>query len=267
MTDRATDAWEVGRAYEPYMGRWSRRVAARFLQWLPSGPDAAWCDVGCGTGALAHAVLATARPARVVGVEPSEGFAAAALAATDDPRFEVRSGTATTIPAVGGEFDHVVSALVLNFLPEPIEGLAEMRRVTRAGGTIGGYVWDYAEGMQMIRVFWQAAGELDEEARRLDEGVRFPLCRPEPLHELLSSARLTDVEVRAVEIPTVFDDFDDFWRPFLGGQGPAPGYCASLPEERRADLRDALDARLRRDDRGRIALSARAWAFRGSVPE
>lgn len=267
MTDRAGDAWEISRAYEPYVGRWSRLVAAEFLRWLPTGQGAAWCDVGCGTGALAHAVLATAEPARVVGVEPSEGFAAAARAATDDPRFELRPGTAAAIPAAAGEFDRVVSALVLNFVPDPIEGLTEMRRVTRAGGTIAGYVWDYAEGMQMIRAFWDVAGELDEAARGLDEGVRFPLCRPGPLGELLSSAGLAEVQVHPLEVPTVFGDFDDFWRPFLGGQGPAPGYCMSLPERRRIELRDALDARLHRDDSGRIPLTARAWGYRGSVPD
>lgn len=267
MTDRAGDVWESSREYEPYVGRWSRLVAAEFLRWLPTRPDAAWCDVGCGTGALAHAILATEEPTRVVGVEPSEGFAAAARAATDDPRLELRSGTAAAIPAADGEFDRVVSALVLNFVPDPIEGLAEMQRVTRAGGTIAGYVWDYAEGMQMIRAFWNAAGELDEAAKDLDEGVRFPLCHPEPLHELLSSAGLVGVDVRPLVVSTVFGDFDDFWRPFLGGQGPVPGYCMSLPERRRIELRDALDSRLRRDDGGRIGLTARAWAFRGSVSD
>ena len=159
-----TDAWEIDPAYERYIGRWSRPVATQFLRWLATGPGGAWCDVGCGTGALAHAVLRTADPARVVGVEPSQPFAAAARAGTDDPRFDVRSGTAESIPADDGEFDRVVSGLVLNFVPHPIDGLAEMRRVTRTGGTVAGYVWDYAEGMQMIRAFWDAARELDEAA-------------------------------------------------------------------------------------------------------
>ena len=260
-----TDAWEIDPAYERYIGRWSRPVATQFLRWLAAGPDEMWCDVGCGTGALAHTVLRTAEPARVVGVEPSQPFAAAARAGTDDPRFDVRSGTAESIPAEDGEFDRVVSGLVLNFVPHPIDGLAEMRRVTRTGGTVAGYVWDYAEGMQMIRAFWDAARELDEAAADLDEGVRFPLCRPQPLRDALSTAGLAAAEVHPLDVPTVFSDFDDFWRPFLGGQGPAPGYCASLPAVRRDELRDLLDARSRRDEAGRIALTARAWAFRGTV--
>jgi SAM-dependent methyltransferase len=266
MPDRRDDAWEIGRAYEPYVGRWSRLVAAEFLPWLSTGGGAAWCDVGCGTGALAQTILAGDEPSRVLGVEPSAGFAAAARASIDDPRFELRAGTATAIPAADDEFDQVVSALVLNFVPDPFEGLVEMGRVTRAGGTVAGYVWDYAEGMQMIRVFWETAGELDDAALGLDEGARFPLCRPEPLVDLLGSAGLAQVQVHPLDVPTVFRDFDDFWRPFLGGQGPAPGYCAALPEAHRNELRDALDARLERDRDGRIPLTARAWAFRGSVP-
>lgn len=261
-----TDAWDVDPAYENYIGRWSRLVAPQFLRWLAAGPGDFWCDVGCGTGALAHTVLRLFDPAGVVGVEPSEPFAAAARAGADDPRFDVRAGTAEAIPAADGEFDRVVSGLVLNFVPHPVEGLAQMRRVTRAGGTVAGYVWDYAEGMQMIRAFWDAARELDESAATLDEGARFPLCRPQPLRDALSTAGLTDVAVHPLDVPTVFADFDDFWRPFLGGQGPAPGYCTSLPAGRRTALRDLLDERLPRDDTGRIALTARAWAFRGSVP-
>jgi hypothetical protein len=142
-----------------------------------------------------------------------------------------------------------------------------MRRVTRPGGMIAGYVWDYAEGMQMIRTFWDVASELDQAAGDLDEGTRFPLCRPEPVGELLSAAGLAEVRVRPPQVPTMFHDFDDFWRPFRGGQGPAPGYCMSLPEQGRTALRDVLDSRLRRDDSGRIPLTARARAFRGSVPD
>jgi SAM-dependent methyltransferase len=209
MTTRARDAWDIGRAYEPYVGGWSRLVAAEFLRWLPSDPPLCG-DAGCGTGALTHAVLATEKPIRVLGVEPSDGFAAAARAAIDDPRFEVRSGTAAAIPARDGEFDRVVSALVLNFIRDPAEGLGEMRRVTRPGGMIAGYVWDYAEGMQMIRTFWDVASELDQAAGDLDEGTRFPLCRPEPVGELLSAAGLAEVRVHPLQVPTMFHDFDDF---------------------------------------------------------
>jgi SAM-dependent methyltransferase len=266
MTDRPAEAWTSDQAYEPYVGRWSRLIAPRFLQWLPAGPPAAWCDVGCGTGALAHAILATEKPTRVLGVDPSERYLAAARRGTADLPFEAAVGSGTAIPASDGQFDRVVSALVLNFVPHPAEALAEMRRVTRPGGLIGAYVWDYAEGMQLIRTFWDAAIALDPTAVELDEGPRFPLCRPEPLRALFS-AGLVDVEVAPIEAPTVFADFDDLWRPFLGGQGPAPGYCVSLPEDARRALREQLRALVPHRPDGTIALRARAWAVRGQVPD
>jgi SAM-dependent methyltransferase len=160
-----------------------------------------------------------------------------------------------------------LSALVLNFVPQPDQALAEMRRVARPGGLIGAYVWDYAEGMQLIRTFWDAAIALDSAAVELDEGCRFPLCRPGPLRALFESAGLIDVQVTAIEVPTVFANFDDLWRPFLGGQAPAPGYCAALPEDRRHALRDQLRAMLPQQPDRSIHLAARAWAVRALVPE
>ena len=266
MADRPAEAWTSDEAYEPFVGRWSRVVAPRFLRWLPDGPQAEWCDVGCGTGALAHAILATENPVRVLGIDPSEGYLAAARRGLADLPFEAAVGSAAAIPAADGEFDRVVSALVLNFAPRPDEALAEMRRVTRPGGLVAAYVWDYAEGMQLIRAFWDAAIALDPAAAELDEGRRFALCRPDPLRALFGSAGLVDVHVAPIEVPTVFADFDDLWRPFLGGQGPAPGYCAALPEDRRDALRERLRAMLPQQADGTIPLEARAWAVRGHVP-
>jgi SAM-dependent methyltransferase len=262
----AADAWDSGQAYEPYMGRWSRLVAAEFLRWLPAAPSSAWCDIGCGTGALSHAILTTAEPSRVVGVDPSVAYLAAATARITDPRFEVREGSAAAIPAGDGEFDRVVSALMLNFVPDDSAALAEMRRVARQGGTVAAYVWDYSEGMGMLRAFWDAAVALDPAANELDEGRRFPLCRPEPLRELFASTGLLDVAVHSLDIATAFADFDDFWRPFLGGQAPAAGYCAGLPDDRRVALREHLRATLPRAADGTISLTARAWAVRATTP-
>jgi SAM-dependent methyltransferase len=265
MVSGPTDAWTSERAYEPYIGRWSRLVAPRFLRWLPGGTSLAWCDVGCGTGALAHAILTTTDPGRVLGIDQSEDYLAAARRGTGDGRFESAVGNASAIPAGDGEFDRVVSALVLNFVPQPDEALREMRRITRAGGVVGAYVWDYAEGMQLIRMFWDAAIALDPGAAELDEARRFALCGPGPLRSLFESAGLVAVEVAAIEVPTVFADFDDLWRPFLGGQGPAPGYCASLSDDRRSALRERLREVLPVHSDGSIALRARAWAVRGAT--
>ena len=133
-------------------------------------------------------------------------------------RFEV--GDAQALREAPASFDAVLSGLVLNFVAEPAEAVSEMARVARPGGTVAAYAWDYAEGMQMMRRFWDAAAELDPRARELDEGSRFPLCRPEPLADLFGTAALREIELRAIEVPTVFRDFDDYWPPFLGGQDP-----------------------------------------------
>lgn len=161
--------------------------------------------------------------------------------------------------------DVVVSGLVLNFVSEPPAALREMARVTANGGTIAAYVWDYSGKMDMMRVFWDAAVRLDPGAERLDEGVRFPLCRPEALTELFSGSGLREISVTALDISTKFSSFEDFWHPFLGGQSPAPTYAMSLDESMRARLRDRIQEQLPFEADGSLPLTARAWAIRGSV--
>lgn len=280
------DVWAVGDAYEAYVGRWSRRVAADFVPWLGVAAGRRWLDVGCGTGALTATVLAGADPARVVGVDPSVGFLAGARAVTGagsteaglagaastgvglagDARAAFVAGDARSLPLPDRRFDAIVSGLALNFVPEPGRAAAEITRVAAPGAVAAAYVWDYAEGMAMMRHFWDAAAELDPQAAGLDEGRRFPLCRPEPLRLLWTEAGLTDVEVRAIEVPTVFAGFDDFWRPFLGGQGPAPAYLATLDDARRDAVRDLVRGRLPSLVGGTIPLRARVWAVRGTAP-
>jgi SAM-dependent methyltransferase len=260
----APEVWSVGDAYEAYVGRWSRRVAEAFLRWLDLPAGGRWLDVGCGTGALTGTVLALADPAAVVGVDPSEGFLADARARIVDPRSTFRVGDARSLPRTDRPFDAVVSGLALNFVPDAHRAVAEFVRVAAPGGVAAAYVWDYAEGMAMMRHLWDAATDLDPAAAELDEGRRFPLCRPEPLRQLWTDAGLDAVTVRAIEVPTVFADFDDFWTPFLGGQGPAPGYVMSLAEDHRRALRDRLRARLPAGPDGSIPLTARAWAVRGT---
>ena len=262
---RPADAWASGAAYEPYVGRWSRLVARAFLAWLSVPPGGRWLDVGCGTGALSQTILDVAEPARVTGIDSSDGYVAYARARVPDARVQFRTGDAQALPEPSGAYDAAVSGLVLNFVPEPRRMVAEMARVTRAGGTVAAYVWDYAGQMQLMRHFWDAAVALDPAARERDEGVRFPLCRPEPLAALFRDAGLGAVAVRAIDVPTVFRDFEDYWSPFLGGQGPAPGYAMALGESHRAALRDHIRSRLPLRPNGAIHLVARAWAVRGVV--
>lgn len=263
IVSSVTESWSVGEAYELYMGRWSREVAAAFLTVLDVPARRRWLDVGCGTGALASAVLAVADPLELVGVDPSDGLLALAGARVRAPSCRFLVGDARSLPFPDRAFDVVVSGLALNFVPDAPQAVAEFARVCAPGGVVAAYVWDYAEGMAMLRYFWDAAVALDADSAAHDEGARFPICRPDPLSSLWRSAGLTNIRVDPVDIDTTFADFDDYWTPFLGGQGPAPGYVAALPEDRRGPLRDLLRARLPVSPQGSIPLTARAWAVRG----
>jgi SAM-dependent methyltransferase len=258
------DSWSGGNDYEDYDGRWSRRVAPEFVAWLAAPPGSRWLDVGCGTGALTEAVLLGASPAAIVGVDPSADFVRFAAAHVPDPRASFRQGNAQALPLDDAAVDVVVSGLVLNFVPDRTAALHEMQRVTRHGGTVAAYVWDYSDGMQMMAHFWDAAAELDPTSTALHEGSRFDFCRPAPLRDLFVGAGLLDVEIEPIVVPTVFAGFDDYWTPFLSGGAPAPSYAQSLGAEDRAALRQALADRLTPADDGSIRLSARAWAVRGT---
>ena len=262
---RVSDTWERGDPYEEYVGRWSRRVAPRFLSWLSLPGGLRWLDVGCGTGALCAAIAEHCSPSSLAGVEPAVGFLEAARRHLAG-RAELHHASAASIPLADASVDVVVSALVLNFVPDPGAALVEMARVASAGGTIGAYVWDYAGRMELMRFFWDAAVELDRGAASTAEGIRFPLCRPEALVQLFLDAGLDAPEAAAIDIPTPFRSFEDYWRPFLGGQGPAPAYAMSLDETARARLRERLRERLPVAADGSIPLTARAWAIRGTVP-
>lgn len=259
----AQQSWQSGEAYEPYVGRWSRRIARRFLEWLDPPPRGRWLDVGCGTGALTETILEMARPAWVRGVDPSREFVEFARARNTDPRAEFAVEDARRLSGEAGPYDNCVSGLVLNFVPTPAEALEAMKRVTRPGGWIAAYVWDYAEGMEMMRYFWDAAAEVDPGAASLDEGARFPICRPEPLRALWEEAGLREIRVLRLQIDSVFRDFDDYWTPFLGGQGPAPAYNMSLEAPARDAIKDLLRQRLPVESDGSIRLLARAWGVRG----
>jgi SAM-dependent methyltransferase len=257
------DSWDDGLAYDQYMGRWSRTIAAQFVGWLGVPHGGAWLDFGCGTGALSQTVLSTASPRLVIGCDRSPAYAAFAAAQDSDPRLTFVVAELPDLPGIDGGFDAVVSGLVLNFLPVPLDGLAAMAARTRRGGVVAAYVWDYGEGMGALRRFWDAASELDPTAALLDEGVQFPVCRRESFEQLFNQVGVRNVVFRSLEIPTVFRDFDDYWAPFLSGQGPAPGYVMQLPAKRRDQLRDLIRSRLPIRDDGTIRLSARAWAAMG----
>ena len=258
------DTWDQGDSYERYMGRWSRLIARTFIDWLalPAGYD--WLDVGCGTGALASAIAESAGPHRISGIDPSRAFIEAARRNLgEDP--DLRVGDARDLPFVESEFDAAVSGLALNFVADPAAAVGEMGRVTRGGGAVAAFVWDYGEGMEMIRRFWDAALPLDPMVAHLDEASRFPLCREEALFHLFAESGLQQVRATGLVISTTFAGFDDYWRPFLGGQGPAPSYVASLDERHRVRLETRLRKGLPIEGDGNIHLTAKAWAVAGIV--
>ena len=260
------DAWQLGDSYEAYMGRWSRPIAARFLDWLDAPQAKDWLDVGCGTGALSSAILQQCRPNSLIAIDASEGFVAKARQAVQSPIAEFKVGNAEALPLDQASRDVVASALVLNFVPDRVKALSEMKRVVRPGGTIGLYVWDYpGGGVEFMHAFWTAAISLDPGASDLSEDRRFPFCTPEGLTDLAGKAGLDAVESTAIESQSVFRDFEDFWHPFTLGAGPAPGYCVKLDPDARQRLRDKLEQTLPRREDGSIALNTRAWAIKARV--
>lgn len=265
MQDKAKSSWESGEAYERYVGRWSRKVAIEFLRRLAQPHGLIWADIGCGTGALLSAILAMCEPAQVYGIDASDNFIAQARLRISDPRASFRVADATRLPLDAGACDATVSSLMLNFVSDHEAAVREMVRVTRPGGVVASYVWDYAGGMQMMRLFWEAAGEVTPEDAKLDEGQRFPICQPEPLAALFTSAGLKTVSVDAIDIPTVFENFDDYWAPFLGKTGAAPTYLASVSDAVQEQIQMRLRSRLAMPDDGPITLTARAWAVQGIV--
>jgi SAM-dependent methyltransferase len=264
MSEPAMEAWFSARAYEQFVGRWSRKIAPEFLRWLGLPAGLRWSDIGCGTGALTSAILDAGAPALVRGLDAAAGFVSAARRAIRDPRVHFACGDAMRLPWARATDDAAVCGLVLNFVPDPAAMVREMARVTKAGGTVAAYVWDYAGGMQMVRHFWNAAIAVTPGDVALDQGERFPLCQPGPLATLFEGVGLESVTAGAIDIPTVFRDFDDYWTPFLGRTGAAPTYLAKVSDEVRERIRQHLAARLAPTG-GPIALSARAWAVRGVV--
>ena len=254
-----------GDAYERFMGRWSRALAAAFTGFAGVRVGETILDVGSGTGALAEAVAASNASARVIGIDPAASYVAFAQARHGSARVQFEVGDAQRLRFPDGHFDRTLSLLVLNFIPDRSRALREMIRVTRAGGTVASAVWDYGDGMEMLRVFWDETGALDPSAAAHDER-HMPLSRAGELVAFWREHGLGQVSGQAIEISMRFTSFDDYWQPFLEKQGPAGDYLATLAPDARARLRERLRLRLLGHGRDRpIDLRARAWAVRGTV--
>ena len=265
MSDGSQAMWTDAEAYEDYIGRWSRPVAAEFLDWLGVPPQGDWLDIGCGTGALTGAILERCAPDRVDAFDLSPSFIEYARAHIGDRRVEFRIGDACALPSADASVDAAVTGLSLNAFPDPAKAVAELARCARPSAVVAAYVWDFDGGMELLRLFWESANELDPEADRDRNNRGFALCDREPLAALFSGAGLRDVEVRAIDGRARFTDFDDYWRPFLRGGAPGQVHVASLDEPRRARLRQHLRERLPIASDGSISLLTRAWAVKGTV--
>jgi SAM-dependent methyltransferase len=254
----------AGEAYERLMGRWSRPLAGLFVTFVSLADGDAVLDVGCGTGAITSAVAASRPSARITGVDPSATFVAHAHErARGRIRFVVGDGR--QLPLMASAFDGTLSLLVLNFIPDRERAVREMIRVTRPRGTVAAAVWDYGDGMQMLRLFWDEAVARDPSIAARDER-NMPLCRRGELAGLWRAQGLEAVDEQPLTVDMRFESFDDYWLPFLEGQGPSGAYAASLSTSDRTDLEERLRRRLHVSAHGGpIVLQARAWAVKGVV--
>ena len=251
--------------YERFMGRWSRQLAPQYLAFAGAKDGDKVLDIGTGTGSVASTIAAKLPSSQVVGIDPSAAFIEAARnnARSNRERFEV--GDAQALALDDGSFDQVMSLLVLNFVPDPQKAIAEMRRVTRAGGTVSACVWDYNAGMQMLRFFWDEVVALDPSMEPKDER-HMKVSREGQLGQLWRQAGLGEVREQALTIEQQFTSFDDYWDPFLKGAGPGGAYVVSLGDEPRKRLEARMRKRLLGDRAdGAFTLKAKVWCVRGSV--
>jgi len=237
-------------------------MAPKFLEWLNPSQDLDWIDIGCGTGALSESISKNHYPTSISCVDPSESFLEKTKDRIGNSCITIKS-KADEIPLDNQCSDIVVSGLALNFFPEPDKAINEMKRVLRNKGVIAAYVWDYSGRMDMLRYFWDNARKIDSSAATLDEGARFPICSEENLNILFNDSGLKSVITTSIDIDTRFDSFDDFWKPFLGKQGPAPSFYSNLEDAKQKKVVELIREALPINSDGTVNLIARAFAVRG----
>ena len=257
-----------GDSYELIMGRWSRRLAGQFLDFADLTDGGQILDAGCGTGALTADLLQRTTTAEIVGVDISEAYVAYAQAAIQSPRVRFETGDLTQLIFADELFDQVFSQLVLLFVPEAERAIHELKRVTKAGGLIAATAWDVSGGLVFNRIFWDAAAILDPQAETLRQrAFTRPLTRPNELAQAWRAAGLTDVRPGELTIRTEFSSLDDFWAPFVGGDGPVPAYFRQTAPDMQNRIKDAVHrAYLGGDDDGPRSYAATAWVVSGRKP-
>jgi SAM-dependent methyltransferase len=245
--------------YDRFVGRYAPQLSAALIAAAGVRAGDRGLDVGCGPGGLTRALADLVGAESVAAIDPSHSFVEACRQRV--PGADVREGAAESLPFDDDAFDAALSQLVVNFMRDADEGVGEMRRVTRPGGVVASCVWDYADGMTMLRAFWDGAREVDPAAP--DEST-MRYSSEAALGELWRRAGLTGVETGALDVEASYDDYDDCWQPFTAGIGPAGAFTASLDDERREALRLAVFNKLG-EPQGPFTLTARAWYARGVV--
>jgi SAM-dependent methyltransferase len=243
--------------YDRFVGRYAPQLSAALVEAARVRAGDRVLDVGCGPGGLTRALAELVGAENVAAIDPSTSFVAACRQRV--PGVDVREGAAEALPFDSRMFDAVMSQLVVNFMRDADAGVAEMRRVTREGGRVAACVWDYADGMTMLRAFWDGARAVDP-APPDESTMRY--SNEAELGDLWQRSGLRDVETGALDVEAAYEDYDDYWVPFTGGVGPAGAFTASLDEERREALRQAVFQELG-EPRGPFTLTARAWYARG----
>jgi SAM-dependent methyltransferase len=257
-----------GDGYELQMGRWSRRLAEPFLDFCGCCGGEIILDAGCGTGALTAAILQRSKTARISGVDFSDAYVEHARQTIHDSRAQFSVGDICALTHESASFDRVLALLVLHFVPEAGEAVAELCRVARPGATVGATVWDSRGGFVANRMFFDAAGALfpsGNEARA--RNYTRPMTKPGELANAWRAGGLTDVRDTMLTIRMEFGSFDDYWMPYEGKDGPGAQFLATLKAEERERLRNVVRAAyLDGDPDGPRSYAATAWAVKGVVP-
>jgi SAM-dependent methyltransferase len=265
----ATSSYQAsdGGAYEGFIGRWSRRVANRIVQVTEPGAEGALLDVGCGTGSMTAALVSAYPGRRIVGLDVAEPYLAYARARTDCAGAEFLKGDALALDFPDASFAGAYALIALNFMSDPLKAAREMARVTKPGGTLVVAAWDFRGGLVYQRMLWDTAAGIDPVAAATrDKIFANPLAKPDGMPDLLRAAGLADVERRSETVRMDFADFDDYWKPLLGGQGPVGGYVAALEPALRDRVAEAVrKAYLSGDSDGPRSLTATAWVVTGRV--
>ncbi|RVD51620.1 MAG: class I SAM-dependent methyltransferase [Mesorhizobium sp.] len=254
--------------YEQLMGRWSRKLAPKFIGFAGLAPGEKILDVGCGTGSLTFELAKSAELASIEAIDFSPVFVEAAKRRNADPRVEIQQADATALPFADNAFDRALALLVLHFVPEAGKAVAEMRRVTRPGGVVAAVVWDHLGGMAGMRMMIDTVAALSESGRQLRSRYCFqPMMQPGEMKRSFVEQGLADVTETELMIRMDYQDFADFWAPISAGEGPLGKYMSTLEaaerERAEAAVRDAYQAG--RPD-GPRSFANVAWACRGMVP-